>query len=1788
LIVGDPGSAVRARFSADEADLVRLRMGPFSLHVFSGDSWLRDAAADPGASDAASILAPGARIVDFSGYYLSGPENPAYRGASADLATPAVTYVSWDEGRAEFLPPAAGDWRPWPWPPGADPFILGIHGSSGEPAFSGPDMRAAAAPWAVGSWIRGLAGLKIAVRPLADPVVLMSCTAARSAQAMADETGRLVWGPTGDVSLGGEPVSLADPAAGVRAVVRLDRTADGRPGRFRSAYPQGPAGDLVRHSCRERFGTADISWLAEQFATPAAAAPVAVRPRRISGHGRLSGWSFYDERDWNSRRAALRPARIGAACVTWVPGGAYQPGTPRQLDPATGKIAAQAEPWHVSAQAALPFDADDALFAAGYFARGHFLVTGQDDNVTYLEKPLEFGRRLRREHDAATAAGRARGQARPRPVVLLTDHEPVPQRAARLVARGLGAEVITVSRPATMFLDDHPAAGIPETRVALLPGGVGAGTPAWTRTTPAGVSARLTAPPAPGRGLPHLAEPDPPAPGSGPAALPAPGPPGRPRDLAHVREALEAGTGLTPEALQLGLQAATASVLAVRRAAGIDFAGPGSQGQRGSALDALPPDAVFDLLEINGEYRPPAPAGPVTGQFAHTSAPWLAAGRRALPPGAADNPLYVLADYYGGHFLLSAVPAADQAITIRAEGPRDFGRRIRAEITPPGREPAQPPPPSRPVVLLARHRPVPPHVAATLAEELGNASGGLYTASMPATAYGRPRDGAATPAVPALVRLPSHADEPYWTLTTPSGLISRIDAPPPRHDIGSHAAITASDPAPGPATRQRPIAWSGAGHSAPPYPPDRVPAAGAASPSGALRDGADLAEGSDQVRFVSSHASSLPETDLANYQRQVREAGDDHPAEWHIVTGLESVRAVMAAAAPGSRGFVLVRPAVGRQVSRVFNAHRDGRGRVWFLDGQRGEEADPAADRGPGQHVFIPLTHGIGVPEGAAGTQPDETGLAGATGTGAHAPSQQPTEPDMAGPVIHGPALRLRGGADPEPDIIQNWKRISRAGQLGMRSTELRRVDAAVAAVAQEPGSASRLRDALAAIQAWQQTKNGPSSRDTAMQLLRVRVQDDLDHLGGPAGDPAAGGSMTAAARPAGIPGQQELPAEAGTSRSAGARAHDAYLPGPVEAATTPGLLAAAWQAADRAVLHLAGEAVLDARGQREVVLSLLGGPPAADGGFWRRAVLVLEAADARVLGELFGDGGELLGMLAARIPADDLRRGELAEFIGRRFRGGWPALAAGTAEPQGQQPLRFRPELLDHRLEGVKPAETLTDEAGMFTDDEVDLVIDVMAQASHEQVIGHLRELPAVQRQKAARWLLGARVQIHSRALRARDSEQKALGVLEGLLTWIYRAAAAEVRDARDLRLLTMIPHEGKVTALRKALGAPAEGGRAERSWAEDSPAEGNWAEDPPAEDSWAEDAWAENTWTEDAWAGLADAEPETGIRLLGSFKEILRRAYDGDRYYYVEKIVFQKGDEDRLRLGLHSMEHIGDIARWAKQQVDGLFGRFATSRPLIPARPGEPGNIRDQFVRADELIADMTGPSRHQAAAAQLRTWLSAGNTVTQVLAEYAANPVFGEGGDPLNEDAEIVAEVIEDILRDPARTRDILAIWRGWPAEMSFETHEVWIQTIRSPDVKGNQFFLWRIAQTLIHEYIHLLEHPDFTAWLSTLGSDARDKLREGVPSLLQDLVWLGVDPREPGLRLLIEGKYASEPPLSTAEMPSMAEEQRYASYADVMKLLHVVGNPLNLYAAFFLGDVEKIRLALMGSAPAVAGG
>jgi hypothetical protein len=111
-----------------------------------------------------------------------------------------------------------------------------------------------------------------------------------------------------------------------------------------------------------------------------------------------------------------------------------------------------------------------------------------------------------------------------------------------------------------------------------------------------------------------------------------------------------------------------------------------------------------------------------------------------------------------------------------------------------------------------------------------------------------------------------------------------------------------------------------------------------------------------------------------------------------------------------------------------------------------------------------------------------------------------------------------------------------------------------------------------------------------------------------------------------------------------------------------------------------------------------------------------------------------------------------------------------------------------------------------------------------------------------------------------------------------------------------------------------------------------------------------------------------------------------------------------------------------------------------------------------------------------------------------------------------------------------------------------------------------------QTLIHEYMHTLVHPDYVRFADSFGrtSNENNTLMEGVDSFLSEIVWTNVEPRINDLRPKIEGPtYSTLPPIPIVP-PS---RRRYPSYSEALRVVNIVG-VRNVYVAYFMGDVKKI--------------
>ncbi len=602
---------------------------------------------------------------------------------------------------------------------------------------------------------------------------------------------------------------------------------------------------------------------------------------------------------------------------------------------------------------------------------------------------------------------------------------------------------------------------------------------------------------------------------------------------------------------------------------------------------------------------------------------------------------------------------------------------------------------------------------------------------------------------------------------------------------------------------------------------------------------------------------------------------------------------------------------------------------------------------------------------------------------------------------------------------------------------------------------------------------------------------------------------------------------------------------------------AAGW--ADRALAYLTGDpaAGLNIDEQQEVIDALLTGLASPDERWL--ALQLLQAADDSELSAIFEDAEEMLDVLDESIPPGHALHGELEDFLKKRFAEGRRELEAGVVNPQGQPAQAFSPFLLHPSLAGHGISAEL-DKA------KVEAITQAIAQAIGAGTDAHwpdaLMRLSPVHRARAARWLAAVRVAVHALGI----GPPLVLSALDFLLNRLYLAAGQLPADR--LRQVTVSPPSERAELLRDALtpamrsvGEQASGGQAEPSTRQ----------------------------------VLGDAE---------AFAAQLLEAYRDDIREQIQQYVTgRRRAEHAVSGNLYSMEHIGRIAEAARQWTEDVFGHLATGQGMVPDRPGVRGNIHDQWADIDRKIAAMSPDQRRAQARQRLLLHPTWGTKVTDVIKEHHALPVFDPQGRPRNDAAQIISAVIDKLLDEQATTSDldeetildqVLAISRGWSGQAVPETQDIWIQVFRAANPEENQAGLWRIALTLIHEYLHLREHPEYTRYRISLGfgTHAFNTLLEGVVSLLTEVVWSGVWPRagQQAVRDLIEGEYANSKPLKALPHPVM---YRYASMAEVMRLIHVVGSVQNLYAAFFLGDVEKITgpigLAVMGSprAPLSAG-
>lgn len=284
-----------------------------------------------------------------------------------------------------------------------------------------------------------------------------------------------------------------------------------------------------------------------------------------------------------------------------------------------------------------------------------------------------------------------------------------------------------------------------------------------------------------------------------------------------------------------------------------------------------------------------------------------------------------------------------------------------------------------------------------------------------------------------------------------------------------------------------------------------------------------------------------------------------------------------------------------------------------------------------------------------------------------------------------------------------------------------------------------------------------------------------------------------------------------------------------------------------------------------------------------------------------------------------------------------------------------------------------------------------------------------------------------------------------------------------------------------------------------------------------------------------------------------------------------------------VHALSELERVGNASKRETDNVFGQYKKGPALKADTKRSRGNIHDLWQDTETRLKGMTLDEKREMARQLVFYFFQSDSEIGAINTVHNADPKFSSAGAPLNQEATDQKKVVDESTTNASDVQRLNEIDRGWDA--SAQAGQVNVQVFKPPDQTSGPLagpkvadrdFLWDMFQTLVHEYLHTLAHPDYNKFADSFGgtSNQFNTLVEGVDSLLDEVVWSAVAPHvtDQKLRDDVEGpEYSGLPPINVFP----ASRRRYASYAQAIKLVNIVGIR-NLYAAYFLGDVKKIKV------------
>jgi len=260
-------------------------------------------------------------------------------------------------------------------------------------------------------------------------------------------------------------------------------------------------------------------------------------------------------------------------------------------------------------------------------------------------------------------------------------------------------------------------------------------------------------------------------------------------------------------------------------------------------------------------------------------------------------------------------------------------------------------------------------------------------------------------------------------------------------------------------------------------------------------------------------------------------------------------------------------------------------------------------------------------------------------------------------------------------------------------------------------------------------------------------------------------------------------------------------------------------------------------------------------------------------------------------------------------------------------------------------------------------------------------------------------------------------------------------------------------------------------------------------------------------------------------------------------------------------AFEPIGDAA---KRSVDHAFGTYGQFGPRFHSG----GNLLDASQRSGNAENMIDYLVDNQAELGVVRARHNADHS-------------------PGRPELTIATQFKTDYVADGNNRHRLEIIDQGWPALNSGGV--VSIQPFVGATPAATRSVRWNAFQTMIHEYFHSLNHPNYYRYARQLGGDSESVLVEGGASLMTDHAWSRISPTistDASLRAAVEGHPAAFTPSVISPITNAHYHPQFEQARDIET---AIGGQPNFQAAFLTGRMELIgyQQATPASAAAAAG-